>query len=144
MSVELRGEVWTLRSQVERNQQSRLRRSSKYKDRKTKRSDKPKIKRRKHDLEGIVLCYTSGSQPGVVFFPQKGIWQYLETFLASLMDQSVKNLPAMQKTWVWSLGWEDSPENRMATPSRIPAWDISWTEEPGRLQSMKRKSWLRS
>ena len=48
----------------------------------------------------------------------------------------VKNLPAMQETWVRSLGWEDSLEKRMATHSSILAWRIPRTEEPGGLQSM--------
>ena len=52
------------------------------------------------------------------------------------MAQSVKNLPAVQETWVRSLGWEDPPEKEMATHSSIIAWKISWTEEPGELQSM--------
>ena len=55
---------------------------------------------------------------------------------ASLVAQSVKSLPAVQETWVQSLGWEDSPEKEMATHSSILAWKISWTEEPGGLQSM--------
>ena len=55
--------------------------------------------------------------------------------VASLVAQSVKNLPAVQKTQVQSLGWEDPLENEMATHSSILAW-IPWTEEPGRLQSM--------
>jgi len=55
---------------------------------------------------------------------------------ASLLAQTVKNLPAMQETWVQSLGWEDPLEKEMATHSRILAWEISWTEEPGGLQSM--------
>ena len=42
-----------------------------------------------------------------------------------LVAQMVKNLPAMQKTWVQSLGWEDPPEEGMATHSSIPAWSIS-------------------
>ena len=50
--------------------------------------------------------------------------------------QSVKNLPAVQETWVRSLGWEDPLEKEMATHSSILAWKISWTEEPGGLQSM--------
>ena len=50
--------------------------------------------------------------------------------------QSVKNLPAVQKTWVRSLGWEDPLEKEMATHSSFLAWRIPWTEEPGRLQSM--------
>ena len=48
----------------------------------------------------------------------------------------VKNLPEMQETWVQSLGREDPLEKGMATHSSIPAWEITWTEEPGRLQSM--------
>ena len=52
------------------------------------------------------------------------------------MAQTVKNLPAMQETWVPSLGWEDPMEKEMATHSNILAWKIPWTEEPGGLQSM--------
>ena len=48
----------------------------------------------------------------------------------------VKNLPAMQETWVQSLGQEDPLEKEMATHSSILAWRIPWTKEPGRLQSM--------
>ena len=55
---------------------------------------------------------------------------------ASLVAQMVKNLPAMQETWIWSLGWEDPLEKGMATHSSILAWRIPWTEEAGRLQSM--------
>ena len=52
------------------------------------------------------------------------------------MAQIVKNLPTMQETWVQSLGQEDSLEEGMATHSSILAWKISWTEEPGGLQSV--------
>ena len=45
-------------------------------------------------------------------------------FLASLVAQMVKNLHAMLETWVWFLGWEDSPEKGMATHSSIRAWII--------------------
>ena len=48
----------------------------------------------------------------------------------------VKNPPVMQETWVHSLGWEDPLEEEMATHSIILAWEIPWTEEPGKLQSM--------
>ena len=48
----------------------------------------------------------------------------------------VKKLPAVQETWVRSLGWEDPLEKEMATHSRILAWEIPWTEEPVGLQSM--------
>ena len=54
----------------------------------------------------------------------------------SLVDQSVKNLPAVQETRVRSLGREDPREKEMATHSSILAWRIPWTEEPGRTQSM--------
>ena len=56
---------------------------------------------------------------------------------ASLVAQSVKNLPAVQETWVRSLGWEDALEKEMATHSSTCAWKISWTQEPGGLQSME-------
>ena len=50
----------------------------------------------------------------------------------SLVAQTVKNLPAIQETWVPSLGWEDT----LATHSIILAWRIPWTEEPRGLRSM--------
>ena len=53
-----------------------------------------------------------------------------------LVAQLVKNLPAMQETWVRFLGPEDLLEKEMATHSSFLAWKILWTEEPGRLQSM--------
>ena len=52
------------------------------------------------------------------------------------MAQTVKNLPALQETWVQFLGQEDLLEKRMATHSGIFAWRIPWTEETGRMQSM--------
>ena len=55
--------------------------------------------------------------------------------MASLMAQMVKNLPAMQETWVVSLGWEDPLEKEMATHSSILAWRIPWSEESGGLYS---------
>ena len=48
----------------------------------------------------------------------------------------VKNLPAVQETWVLSLGQEDPLENGMAIHSSILSWRIPWAEEPGRQQSM--------
>ena len=54
----------------------------------------------------------------------------------SLVAQTVKNLPAMQKTQVRSLSLEDPLEKEMATHSNILAWRIPWTEEPGRPQPM--------
>ena len=55
---------------------------------------------------------------------------------ASPVTQMVNNLPAMQETWVRSLGQEDPLEKEMATHSSILAWRIPWTKEPGGLQSM--------
>ena len=55
---------------------------------------------------------------------------------ASLVAQMVKHLPAMQETWVQSLGQEDPLGKEMATHSSTLAWKILWLEEPGRLQSM--------
>ena len=55
---------------------------------------------------------------------------------ASLVAQMVKNLPAMQKTWVQSLCQKDPLEQEMAPYSSILAWKIPWTEEPDGLQSM--------
>ena len=57
------------------------------------------------------------------------------------MAQMVKNLPAMQETQVGSLGREEPLEKEMATHSSILGWRIPWTQEPGRLLSMGRKSW---
>ena len=54
----------------------------------------------------------------------------------SLVAHTVKNLPAMQETWVRFLGWEDSREKEMATHSSIVSWRIPLREEHGRLQSM--------
>ena len=48
----------------------------------------------------------------------------------------VKNLPAMQETWVQSLCGEDPLEKRLKTHFGVLAWKIPWTEEPGMLQSM--------
>ena len=50
---------------------------------------------------------------------------------ASLVAQSVKDLPAVQETWVRSVGWEDPLEKEMATQFSTLAWRIPWTEEPG-------------
>ena len=54
----------------------------------------------------------------------------------SLVVQWVKNPPANQDTWVWSLGPEGPLEKKKATLSSILAWEILWTEKPGMLQSI--------
>ena len=64
------------------------------------------------------------------------VWKF--SFMASQVAQTIKNLHAIQETWVWSLGQEGrwQLEKGMATHSSILAWRIPWTEEPGGLQSM--------
>ena len=58
------------------------------------------------------------------------------------VGSAVKNLPSVQEMWVQSLGQEDPLEKKMATHSSILVGEISWTEEPGRLQSIGlQKSW---
>ena len=53
-----------------------------------------------------------------------------------MVAHTVKNLPAVQETWVQSLGLEDPLEKKRVTHSSILAWEIPWTEEPGGLQLM--------
>ena len=74
--------------------------------------------------------------PGLGKSTREGIGYPLQYSWASLVAQLVKNPPAMWENWVQSLGWEDALEKEMATHSHILAWKISWTEEPGGLQSM--------
>ena len=91
---------------------------------------------------GHCFCFGSVSQ----FF--------LELFLHSspvaslVVAQRVKRLPAMQETWVRSLGQEDPLEKEMATHSSTFAWKIPWMEKPGTLQSMRlqrvRHDWVTS
>ena len=67
--------------------------------------------------------------------PGEGIGYQLQDSWVFLVAQKVKNLLAMQETWIQSLGWEDLLEEGMATYSSVLAWRILWTEEPGRQQS---------
>ena len=53
-----------------------------------------------------------------------------------LLAQMVKNVPALPETWVQSRGQEDPLEKEIATHSSVLARRITWTEKPGRLQSM--------
>ena len=67
------------------------------------------------------LILGGGRSPGV------GNGNPLQYFWASLMDQLVNNLPAMQETWVQSLDWEDPLEKGKPPHSSILVWRISWT-----------------
>ena len=64
------------------------------------------------------------SIPGLGKFTEEGIGYPRQYSWVSLLDQLVKNTPAMHETWVWSLGWEDSPGKGMAIHPRILAWEI--------------------
>ena len=70
------------------------------------------------------------SIPGWGRSPREGIGYPLQYSWASLVAQLVKNPPAMQETWVWSLGWEDPLEQGRVTHSGILPWRIPWTAEP--------------
>ena len=59
--------------------------------------------------------------------------RFTDLLVDKMVAQMVKNVPAMQETWVESLGREDPLEKGMATHSSILSWRIPWTEEPGRL-----------
>ena len=94
-----------------------------------------------HFIDISEILFASGLQSGV-HTPQKtckriygGSEEYIRTFL---LAQTVKHLLTMQETRVQSLGLpnEDLLEKEMATHSSILAWEIPWTEKPGRLQSM--------
>ena len=77
-----------------------------------------------------------GSIPGLGRAPGEGISYPLQYSLASLVAQLIKNLPAIQETWVRSLDWEDPlEEGWQLTPVFLPG-ESPWAEEPGRLQSM--------
>ena len=67
--------------------------------------------------------------------PSSKLKVFTMSIVLTLMAQTVENLPAMQETWVQSLGWEDPLEKQMATHSSYSCWRIPWTEEPGGLQS---------
>ena len=65
------------------------------------------------------------------------VGEFQTIFRASLVAQMVKNPPALQETWFWSLGWENPLKKGMAAHSSILPWKIPRTEEPGGLQSMR-------
>ena len=72
------------------------------------------------------------------------VFESISLVPASLVAQTVKNLPAVQETWVRSLGWEDPLEEGMANHSSILAWRIPWSEEPGGLTVHRvAESWTR-
>ena len=82
----------------------------------------------KHTSVKLIICSFS-SQSALYFWSTDWASPWLVT-------QTVKNLPALQKTQVQSLDWEDPLGEDMATHPSILSWRIPWTEEPGRLWSM--------
>ena len=88
------------------------------------------------------LCLIFSSLAGG-FFTASATWEayiYIFIYLTVLsleasLGAQVVSLPAMRKTRVQSLGWEDPLEKEMAPHSSILAWKIPWTEEPGGLRS---------
>ena len=91
------------------------------------------------------MCSTA---PGEKQVPRKGSDCTVATYHPpAMVAHMVKKPPAVQETWVRSLGQEDplekgiATEKAMATHSSTPAWKIPWVEEPGRLQSMGSLSW---
>ena len=76
-----------------------------------------------------------GSIPGWGRSPGEGSGNPLQYSWDFSCAHSIKNLPAMQETWVQSLGQEDLLEKEVVTHSSILAWRIPWTEQPGGLQS---------
>ena len=95
---------------------------------------------------GSLACKESTSSgdpssiPGLGRSPEEGIGYPFQCSWASLVAQLVKNLPAMQETWVWSLGWEDPLEKGKATHSNILAWRIPRTVHLQRVDRTERLS----
>ena len=83
--------------------------------------------------ESDLQCSRQQFDSWVMKFPWRQDRLPLQYSLVSLVAQMVNNLPAIQETWVRSLGQEDLLENRMATHSSILAWRLPWTVEPDRL-----------
>ena len=77
-----------------------------------------------------------GSIPGLGRFAGEGIGYPVQYSWASLVIQLVKNLLAMQETWVGSLGWEDPLEEGKATVSSILAWRIPWDRKHGEVHGI--------
>ena len=84
----------------------------------------------------LVPLPTKGNGEEELRFSEELIDKIQDINGASQVELVVKKLPAMQETWVQSLGGEDALEEGTATHSSVPAWRLPRTEEPGWLQSM--------
>ena len=93
-------------------------------------------------FKGLWVFSNTTVQKHQFFSAELSLWSnsHIHTWhkadFSSLAAQAVKNLPAIQKTWVQSLGQEDPIEEGIETHPSSLAWEIPWTEVPGRLQSM--------
>ena len=83
------------------------------------------------DKESARSAEDTSLVPGSGRSPGEGIGYPLQYSWASLVVQLVDNLPAMQETWVQSLGWEDPLEKGKATHSSILTWRFPWTQSMG-------------
>ena len=84
------------------------------------------------------MCFSEEKRKTKTFDAHNSVCIYIYTHIhTSLEAQMVKNLPTMRETQVGSLGQEDNLEKEMATRSSILAWKIPWTEETGRLLSLR-------
>ena len=89
------------------------------------------------DKESTCNAGYPGSIPGSGRSTGEGIGYPLQYSWASLVAQLAKNLPAMQETWVQSVGWEDPLEKGAATHSSILAWRSPWTVQSMGLQRVR-------
>ena len=84
-------------------------------------------------IQHLFMCFLA-----ICCLPRSVCLELLPIIWASLVSQTVKNLPEVQETQVRSLDQEDPLEKGMTTHSSILACEIPWTEEPGELQSIHR------
>ena len=100
-------------------------------------SDKPLARPERERWHKSTMPWMKKCQEWIqILQPLKGtVREYWEQLWGSPVGSVVKNLPAMQETWIYSPGQEDPQEKDMATHSSILAWEVPGTEEPGRLQS---------
>ena len=92
-----------------------------------------------HYIPVTFCCPHSWDRDHVLFSSPNPLHLAKALVCRALVAQKIKNPHAMQETWVWSrfhLGWEDPLEKEIITYSKILAWRIPQTEEPGRLQSL--------
>ena len=88
------------------------------------------------ELEKVSFNFNSKERQCQRMFKLLHNYTISHTSRASLVAQLVKNVPAMQETWVQSLGWKDLLEKRKATHSSILTWRIPWTVQSMGLQSV--------